>query len=240
MVKPLMMHCRASHTVDMACIVQNLPLVLYPSGRKTAHRGTPARCQSAPGKTRLQTMMPSGKNLRRATTARQTHLLPQTGKCWNGQQGDATDFLSGLARQVGNDLSALLGGLGSLITWTDPSGDGNVFGSDNTNAGIFGSDLAPAAELLAPVGRLGYVLDVGGIPGTAGITGPGAVAARNAFKVDYRVGLFPNTGMGSYDAFVAAGKTDPQIIASAGRTNAGVNSAAATSAAAAAAHSGCP
>jgi hypothetical protein len=78
MVKPLMMHCRASHTVDMACIVQNLPLVLYPSGRKTAHRGTPARCQSAPGKTRLQTMMPSGKNLRRATTARQTHLLPQT------------------------------------------------------------------------------------------------------------------------------------------------------------------
>jgi hypothetical protein len=77
-VKPLMMHCRASHTVDMACIVQNLPLVLYPSGRKTAHRGTPARCQSAPGKTRLQTMMPSGKNLRRATTARQTHLLPQT------------------------------------------------------------------------------------------------------------------------------------------------------------------
>lgn len=102
----------------------------------------------------------------------------------------------------------------------------NLFGSNNTNAGVFGSDLAPAAELAVPAGRLGYVLDVGGIPGISGITGPGAVTVRNAFKVDYRLGLFSNTGMGSYDAFVAAGKTDAQIIASAGRTNAGVNSAA--------------
>jgi hypothetical protein len=81
MVKPLMMHCRASHTVDMVCIVQNLPRVLYPSGRKTAHRGVAARRHSASGKTRLQAMMPSGKNPRRATTARQTHLLPQTNPC---------------------------------------------------------------------------------------------------------------------------------------------------------------
>ena len=34
--------------------------------------------------------------------------------------------------------------------------------------------------------------------------------------------------MGSYEAFVAAGKTDAQIIASASRTNAIVNSAIAT------------
>ena len=67
-----------------------------------------------------------------------------------------------------------------------------------------------------------------------------AVAARNAFKVDYRLGLFSNTGMASYDAFVAAGKTDAQIIASASRTNAGFNSAAATLAGSAAAHSGRP
>src|SRR5215831_5087949 len=26
-------------------------------------------------------------------------------KCWNGQQGNAADFASGMARQVGNDLS---------------------------------------------------------------------------------------------------------------------------------------
>ncbi len=80
-VNPLMMHCRASHTVDMACIVQNLPRVLCPSGRKTAHRGAPGQCRGASGKTRLQAMMPSGKNPRRATTARQTHLLPQTTQC---------------------------------------------------------------------------------------------------------------------------------------------------------------
>ncbi len=78
MVKPLMMHCRASHTVDMACMVQNLPRVLYPSGRKTAHRGVAARCRVASGKTCLQAARPSGKNPRRATTARQSPLLPQT------------------------------------------------------------------------------------------------------------------------------------------------------------------
>ncbi len=38
-VNPLMMHCRASHTVDMACIVQNLPRVLCPSGRKNRASG---------------------------------------------------------------------------------------------------------------------------------------------------------------------------------------------------------
>jgi hypothetical protein len=83
MVKPLMMHCRASHTVDMACIVQNLPRVLYPSGRKTAHRGAPARCRVASGKTRLQAAVASRKNTRAATTARQSPLLPQTGQPHN-------------------------------------------------------------------------------------------------------------------------------------------------------------
>jgi hypothetical protein len=104
MVKPLMMHCRASHTVDMACIVQNLPRVLYPSGRKTAYRGVPARCRGASGKTRLQAARPSGKNPRRATTPRQGPLLPQTtpvhgpwtygGWCGSGGSGtpqDSTD-----------------------------------------------------------------------------------------------------------------------------------------------------
>jgi len=171
------------------------------------------------------------------------------GKCWNGRQGNFGDFLSGLARQIGNDVSSLVNNVGSLLTAgdADPATaaaadalSANLFGSNNTNSGIFGSDLAPGAELAVPVARLGYVLDVARIPGSVGITGRGAVAARNALKIDYRLRQFSNTGMGSYDAFVAAGKTDAQIVASAGTTNAGVNSAAATLAASAAAHSGCP
>lgn len=152
------------------------------------------------------------------------------------------NFASGLLRQIGNDLLSLFSDIGSLGTLTpaESAANANTFGSDNTNAGIFGSDLAPAVELAIPVGRLGYVFDVGAIPGTAGITAPEAVAARNGFKVDYRLGAFPNTGMGNYDTFAAAGKTDAQIIASAGRTNAGVNSGAATLAAAGLTNGGCP
>jgi hypothetical protein len=78
MVKPLMMHCRASHTVPMLCVAENLSRAPSLSWPKSAHRGVAGRCRGASGKTRLQAMMPSGKNPRRATTARQTHLLPQT------------------------------------------------------------------------------------------------------------------------------------------------------------------
>jgi hypothetical protein len=78
MVKPLMMHCRASHTVPMLCIVENPSRKLNPLMGKTVHRGVAARCRGASEKTRLQAMMPSGKNARRATTARQSPLLPQT------------------------------------------------------------------------------------------------------------------------------------------------------------------
>ncbi len=139
---------------------------------------------------------------------------------------------------MGNDFESLFAFLGDPISYPlgSPNPSGPLFGSNDTNAGIFGADLAPAAELLFPIGRVGYVADVGAIPDIAGITAQDAVDLRNAFKADYRLGLFPETRMGSYDAFVAAGKTDAQIIASAGRTNAGVNAAAVIVAGSAAAH----
>jgi hypothetical protein len=84
------------------------------------------------------------------------------------------------------------------------------------------------------------VVQAARIPGIAGITGPQAFAMRNSLKATYRLGLFPNARMGSYAGLLARGRTDAQIIASAGRTNKGVNAAAGTSAAAAAAGSGCP
>ena len=81
MVKPLMMHCRASHTVPMLRIAENSSRKLYPLKGKTAHRDVAARCHSASGKTRLQAARPSGKNPRRSTPARQSPLLPQTIPC---------------------------------------------------------------------------------------------------------------------------------------------------------------
>jgi hypothetical protein len=58
-----------------------------------------------------------------------------------------------------------------------------------------------------------------------------------------RLGAFPNWRMGSYEVFRLAGKTDAQIIASAGRTNPLVNTAAAALAGAGVAsigNQGCP
>ena len=59
----------------------------------------------------------------------------------------------------------------------------------------------------------------------------------------YSRGLFPNARIPTYESFVAAGKSDAQIIASAGRTNMPVNAAPATSGASAVtsvANGGCP
>ena len=78
------------------------------------------------------------------------------GKCWNGQQGGFGDFVGGLLSQVGNDVfnmfqfgltfgfnQAITDSLGVDLPAPDP------IPSNNTNAGILGSDLAPAAEILA-------------------------------------------------------------------------------------------
>ncbi len=126
MVKPLMMHCRASHTVDMACNVQNLPRALCPSGRKTAHRGLAARHRGASGKTRVQAMMPSGKNPRRATTARQSPLLPQTTPFTCGQYYRAASNAQTKSGVSGADVVAMASTLndaaGSTATFLDDVG----------------------------------------------------------------------------------------------------------------------
>ena len=144
-------------------------------------------------------------------------------------------FLSGMARQGGNDFESLsrmvnpAGGLvGSILYGADP------FGSNNTELGLLGAKLAWVPESFVPVTRFGYVAQVARIPRIAGITAPQAVAKRNMLKLAYRLGLFPNYRMGSYEGFVAAGKSDAQIIASAGRTNLRVNAGAGTLGAAAA------
>ena len=75
------------------------------------------------------------------------------GVCWNGQEGDWTDLMSGLLRGIGNELTTLLG----YASIANPSAmmslvDANPFGSNNTNMGIFGSDLAPAVVTLGTGG----------------------------------------------------------------------------------------
>lgn len=176
--------------------------------------------------------------------------VPQIGNCWNGKQGNFSNGVSGLARTIGNDFVDLLAYIGAaqqpgigISETLSVFGVSDLFGSNNTNAGILGSDLAPGVELAMPgtgaVWRLGYVASAARIPMRAGITAEAAVAARNDLKLFYRIGTFPNTRMGDYLNLAARGKTDAQIIESAGRTNNIVNAAAAAEAGAAAAHRGC-
>jgi hypothetical protein len=56
----------------------------------------------------------------------------------------------------------------------------NLFGSNNTNAGIFGSDLTPAAELVAPAIRARYLLALSRIPRAARGSAQAAADMRNA------------------------------------------------------------
>ena len=129
--------------------------------------------------------------------------------------------------------------MGSMGTLSPEQHAANVteFGSNNSAAGILGSDLAPAAQLAIPVARLGYVASAARIPSAAG-SAVEAVAMRNALKFEYRLGAFANSRMGNY-VELAATRTDAQIIASAGRTNAGVNAGAAAFAGSVASPGGC-
>jgi hypothetical protein len=167
-------------------------------------------------------------------------VTPQSGKCWDGEKGNFLDGVSGFLRQVGNDIMWLGGFLGSMGTLSPEQHTANAteFGSNNTAAGLLGSDLAPAAQLAIPVARLGYVTSAARIPGTAG-SAVEAVAMRNKLKFEYRLGTFANSRMGNY-VELAATRTDAQIIASAGRTNGGVNASEAAFAGTAASPGGCP
>jgi hypothetical protein len=146
------MHCRASHTVPMLCIAENPSRKLHPLMGKTAHRGVAGRCHSASGKTRLQAMMPSGKNSRRATTARQTHLLPQTvpkTTCPSGFGGTIARFLNEVGQGGMDDGNTLM--QAGFMT----AGSGVII------AAAGGGGANPAADLL----------------GGAFITGGGALTA---------------------------------------------------------------
>lgn len=82
-------------------------------------------------------------------------------KCWSGEEGDWTDFAGGLLRQIGNDLALLSAKLRSSQDPLNPLNGlmevlaADTFGSNDTNKGIFGADLAPAAEILGTGGISG-------------------------------------------------------------------------------------
>jgi len=79
-----------------------------------------------------------------------TETPVDSGNCWNGQEGNFGDLLSGMARRVGNDgydLNRMVNPISGMIqSWIYRE---NPFGSNNTNKGILGADLAPAAEIVA-------------------------------------------------------------------------------------------
>lgn len=99
---------------------------------------------------------------------------PQSQLChrWNGEAGGFWDGVSGNLRQVGNDISKLLNDVGKLLTWNEnPDTDAlaaNIFGSNDTSAGIFGADLAQATEVIAPGIRARYLYNLSRIAELAG------------------------------------------------------------------------
>jgi hypothetical protein len=173
MVKPLMMHCRASHTVPMLCIAENPSRKLHPLMGKTAHRGLPGLCNNASAAPRSQVLNASGKNSRRATTARQSPLLPQTTKppCNTagnapspqqyqnqGQQSaqmqaylNSTDDGSGAAATAG-----LLLGLSNLFSFHRGGAlDAQAYGSSPAYANYAYGDYLSAAGFSLPVALSG-------------------------------------------------------------------------------------
>ena len=83
---------------------------------------------------------------------------------------------------------------------------------------------------VAGTGRLGYAALSADIPYIEGITGESAVAARNSYKLWFRLGTFPNYKMYSYAEMFEKYGTDAAVIQAAGRTDMGWNIAGAIAA----------
>ena len=80
---------------------------------------------------------------------------PNAGCHPDGSEGDLVDFGDGLVRRVGNYVVAFgenSNPLGALLTLLS-NDDSKVFGENNTNKGLFGADIAPAAEIAATAGE---------------------------------------------------------------------------------------
>lgn len=97
-----------------------------------------------------------------------------------------------------------------------------IGGVDKCSPFYRGGEVAGTAYSLAvPITRLGYVAKARQIP-SLGLSARGSVMARNQLK-DYFRGPFAETLRNwhavSYEGLVAAGKTEAQIIAGAGRTS---------------------
>ncbi len=163
-MKPLMMHCRASHTVPMLCIAENPSRKLHLLKGKTAHRGVAARHRSASGKTRLQAARPSGKNPRRATTARQSPLLPQTDPCPGSGPtvGPASNGEYSRSDAAGNDAADFSFSLTDLALQGATKATENVRAPPNVNLRAVGV-LSQAWTFLG-LGISGYQTVFGSTP----------------------------------------------------------------------------
>ena len=110
-----------------------------PSWRKNAHRGLAARCRAASGKSRSQARAASEKNCRSPTTARRTHLLPQTNQPPKTLPTivitpRAPDFAHiSFSFPIENEFTGLYLGIGFTLTFDRY---GNVYVSVNGVAGL--------------------------------------------------------------------------------------------------------
>jgi RHS repeat-associated protein len=117
-------------------------------------------------------------------------------------------------------------GMGDAITMGATNAIRNKMGTNdqvNKCSGAYlGGEVAWIGLSLAlPMGRLGYVVEAARIP-KLGLSAEEAVAARNALKEYYRgplAGALRNWRSTSYEGLLARGRTESQIISSAGRSN---------------------
>jgi hypothetical protein len=191
MVKPLMMHCRASHTVPMLCIAENPSRKLHPLKGKTAHRGLPRLCNNASAAPRSQVLNASGKNSRRATTARQSPLLPQTTK---PKPNTSCSSLSSFACQVcvNTYLNNTYGNFGGFVAST--------FNAQQAIPGISGN---PALDTLATDGELGALKQ--GVPWALRTAGDAIAMGSKTPGTFWAGGLTETVGVLASDTLFAVG-----------------------------------
>jgi hypothetical protein len=150
------------------------------------------------------------------------------------------DGLHGLAAELANDTLETIGHIKTRVDSIIELWTLGLFQADrtpwrpvptnDTNAGIFGADMAPAVEIaVLPLARVGYIEPVSSIPGAVANlpnAAETAAALRNAAKSQYRLNLpwLRDLGRGDYSR-LSRSRSDRQLKNSAATSNRVVDAA---------------
>ena len=172
-----MSHTAAPSGMDERPMALIAPRRSRPSGRKNAHGGLGACRRAASGNSRSQALSASGKNRLSPTTARRSHLLPQSTsqkiKNWLCNAGNSAESEANNLSTAG--LKIELGGAALTAM--------GIIGQPEVNPGADALVGGGVAAMLAggSAGTIATIMQVGG--GIAQMIGSGnsSVGANNAF-----------------------------------------------------------